>query len=296
MNLLRDYPALLTLADELHFGRAAERLGISQPQLSGIIKRLETRSRVAIFERRPTVQLTAAGETLVESARRSLAEAQAGLERARAVSNGSAGSIRFGFAPISLLTPLGAILKRFAKDYPDIHLDLVERHSGPLIADLEMGRLDLIVGRQQPTDAKSLEIHREPMALALPTAHDLTCLPQVRASDLEEQPLILWSRESAPDYFEEVHRAFERAGLRANVAQTVNGWSSLLALVAAGFGLGLVSKSVSTIGFPGIVYREIEEFSACASFWLSWNPASISPAADRLRGLIEEPSRISASR
>ncbi|HEY0044617.1 MAG TPA: LysR family transcriptional regulator, partial [Allosphingosinicella sp.] len=103
---IRELKALATLAEELHFGRAAERLGIAQPQLSEMIRRIESEARVTIFERRPHVRVTHGGAVLVETARRVLAELDAGTQRARAVAAGRIGRVSLGFSPVAMCSDL----------------------------------------------------------------------------------------------------------------------------------------------------------------------------------------------
>jgi DNA-binding transcriptional LysR family regulator len=264
MIILRDFPALLAVADELHFGRAALRLGVSQPQL------------------------TAEGEALVAAARRALREAESGIAQARAIADGLAGMVRFGFAPVSILSGLAPVLAEFRAGHADVLLQLVERHSAHLWQDLEEGRLDLIVARETDTRSglRSVEIIRDPLVLALPADHPLAARTAISLADLQGDPFVFWARDSAPQYHDLVMSACQEAGLVPNVSQIVNGWSAIVTLVANGFGVALVSAPLARIGFPGLCFRPIVEPMPEASFWLSWDPARESAAAGRLRDVI----------
>ena len=102
--LLPELPALLVIAEELHFGRAAARLNVSQPRVSHIVRRMEDVLGYEIFQRRPRVRLTPAGELLTKAARQALSEFQVGLSRAKDVAAGRRGTVRLGFAPVAMLT------------------------------------------------------------------------------------------------------------------------------------------------------------------------------------------------
>src|SRR5947209_20254674 len=145
---LRDLQALVTLAEERHFGRAAARLGMAQPQLSELIARLETSVGALLFERRPRVAVTAAGAVLVDTARLVLQEFRRGLERARGVYAGHEGLVRIGYIGTAMLTELPAAFRAFRKDSPNVQLLLRESNSIGLADALEQDLIDVAFARQ----------------------------------------------------------------------------------------------------------------------------------------------------
>lgn len=288
MSSLRDFQAVVTVAEERHFGRAAERLGIAQPQLSEVVRRLEQNARFKIFNRRPRVSLTAAGEVYVESLERLLENAFAGIEEARAVASGNTGTVRFGFAPISLMSRVPSVLRRFREDRPSVELKLTEGHSRRLCSGLERGELDLIITREAPLTAsvQSLEVMRDVMVLAVPTDHPLSDRDSVVISELAELDFIFFSRSASPNYHDRIMTSCREHGLTPKVVQEVDGWSAILSLVSAGLGVSIVSAALSGIGFPGVSFRRLGADLADAGFWMSWRPDRLPPAAERLRSAI----------
>src|SRR5215831_13565932 len=117
-SLLPELPALLVIAEECHFGRAAKRLNVSQPRVSQIVRRMEDLLGYQIFYRRPQVQLTAAGTLLTNAARHAIDEFDVALARAQDTAAGRRGTVRLGFAPVSMLTKLPRILKSFHEQNP----------------------------------------------------------------------------------------------------------------------------------------------------------------------------------
>ena len=143
--------AFVVLAEELHFGHAAARLGIAQPPLSQQIRRLEEKVGHALFTRAPgRVALTAAGCELLPAARRALTDLANGLAAARAVGSGSAGRLRIGFAASLALTILPGLLRTFRHQFPGVHLDIHEMTTAPQIAALHDKTIDIGLLRDPP--------------------------------------------------------------------------------------------------------------------------------------------------
>lgn len=136
--------AFTVLAEELHFGHAAARLGIAQPPLSQRIRRLEDKVGHALFTREPgRVTLTPAGRELLPAARRALTDLADGLSAARAVGSGRAGRLRIGFAASLALTVLPGMLRTFRDRHPDVHLDIHEMTTVPQVAALHDNTIDI---------------------------------------------------------------------------------------------------------------------------------------------------------
>ena len=275
--------ALVAVADELHFGRAAERLGMAQPQLSELIRRVEDQAGFLAFVRRPQVTVTPGGKVLVRMARRVLAEVAAETTRARAIASGKAGIVRVGFSAPSMLTGLPKTLRRFAEDHPDVVVELVEYTSAPLGEELEAGRCDLIVTRQpQPTArAQTVRIEPDHVLLALPDGHQ-AIRQHVRLAQVADENFIFFRRSAAPAYYDRLMAACRTAGIQPRVVLEVDSWVATFALVGAGWGLSFATETASRLGFPGVTFCELGDEEVDASFWLAWIPAQTSAAAERL--------------
>jgi DNA-binding transcriptional LysR family regulator len=279
------FDAFLAVAEELHFGRAAVKLGIAQPQLSELIRRLEASTGLALFERRPRVRLTPAGAIFAQAVARMRAEATRGIASARAVAAGRTGLVSLGFSTASMMTTLPIRLKEFMKEHPGIDVALSEDHSGPLREGLQSGKYDLIIGREAAEDPEMASVEAIPdrFMLLLPADHPMGRLASISLSSLENEPFILFKRSAAPRYYDRIIDAMRSKGLEPQVTYEVNSWAATLALVASGMGLSLGTALSSSIAPAAILFRALEEDIGPASFWLSWRRDRLSPAAERLK-------------
>lgn len=290
MNLnIRDLRYLLTVAEELHFGRAADRLGMAQPQLSELIRRLEDMTRVRIFQRRPKVRLTPGGEILVDMARRMIGELERDVERARAVASGKVGAVRLGFSETAKLTELPMTLKAFSDRHPDVKLDLLEGTSAQLWDLLERRSLDIIVSREARHDARIVNspILRTTLSLILPLGHPLRAYDEISLRQLEAEPFILPRRSTDPSYYDQILRSCQEGGLNPNVVQEADSPSLMFALVRAGFGLSFELTQARKFTIPGIEFRAIKENILDVVIWLS-HAMDLGPSAERLRDFLFE--------
>lgn len=287
---IRELRALVTLAEELHFGRAAERLGIAQPQLSEIIRRLESEARVTIFTRRPRVRMTHGGEVVVETARRVLVELESGTERARAVAAGRTGSVALGFSPVAMCSDLPATLRDFADAHPGVDLDLSEGTTGPLYERLDQGRIDVIITREPARDEhlESLRFARDHINVILPTGHPAAAEDPVPPQRLAGEPFTLFPRHAAPDYHDRIVRWGEKAGLVPNLTREIDSWMASVALVGSGLTLAFGTALLSRIVVPGVVYRNLAADPLDVSFWMTWQPGRLSPAAESFVSHVRE--------
>lgn len=282
---LKDVPALLVLAEELHFGRAAVRLGMPQPQLSQIVQRLEREIGVQIFQRRPAVRVTPAGEALLVSAGRALTEVASGIATAQAIAKGSDGTVRLGYAPVAMLTALPAGIQSFRATNPRVAVELVEAHSARLWALLSSNLVDVIVSRECRSDPgiETRELSSEHLVVVVPVDHRCARQRSVKLADFLDDDFVFFSEHAAPQYHRSILGACRKAGLEPAIRQRADGWSSILALVANGFGVSLVSQTLSRIGFPGVVFLELDAPCRVSSFWLSWRAHDQNAAAAALR-------------
>lgn len=276
--------ALVVLAEELHFGRAAERLGIAQPQLSLVIRRIEQQSGVIAFTRRPAVSLTPAGAALAAMAERVRSELAAGVEDARAVAAGRLGHVSLGFTGAALFTPIGQWLRAFQNDNPGIQLALREGASGPLLRQMEAGGLDVVITREAATAPGSTS-HRladDEILVVLPSDHPLATAPSLSLRELGEEPVIFFSRFGAPNYFDRIMHACHAAGWYPRIIQEVDSWGATLALVRSGFGITLGTAALASLQIAGLSFRAVPDPLPDAAFWISCVESRLTPAARRL--------------
>ncbi len=211
MFTLDQVRAFVVVAEELHFGRAAERLQMTQPPLSRQIQKLERAVGVRLFERdNRKVELTTAGDTFLIDARRILALASGALQQAQRIQAGSAGTVRIGFTATSTFSVLTSLLNLVSEAYPDIHLDLFEMVTREQISKLIDGELDLGLARPpfDKTAFASRLLYREDLLLAVPSGHRLSHLDRlVSAEDLGNEPLIMYSPAEARYFYDLVVRS-----------------------------------------------------------------------------------------
>jgi DNA-binding transcriptional LysR family regulator len=259
---LRHLRSFVAVAEELHFGRAAERLHIAQSPLSQQIQRLERQIGATLFERnRRKVDLTEAGHAMLRHAREALAQADLAETAARAAAAGRTGTLRVGFLGSAALALLPRIVPPWRVEAPDVRLELVEGPSGEHIGAVLEQRLDVAFVR--PTAALTgLIAHpvwREPVVAALPTGSVLSQHDPLRLSDLADQPFVLFPRDSAPAFHDELTGACVRMGFTPRVAFECSAMPTVVGLVAAGLGVSLVPRSISSIALGGVVYRDLAD-------------------------------------
>lgn len=242
MNL-RDLRYLVALADERHFGKAAERCFVSQPTLSAQIRKLEEYLGVPLFERQPRrVSLTATGEKIVERARRTLQEADAIVEIARTDRDPLSGALRLALIPTVGPYLLPHVAGPLRKAVPRLKLMLYEYQTAPLLEKLRAGEIDLgIIALPMPTEGLETEVlYDEPFTLAVPANHPLADRDKVRLEDLRDETLLLLEdghclRDHALSVCSRV-RLHQEQDYRATSLET------LRQMVAAGHGITLLPE------------------------------------------------------
>ena len=259
---LRHLRYFVTVAEELHFGRAAERLFIAQPPLSQQIQQLERELGVALFARTSRrVQLTPAGEAFLPEARQILASIGQAAGAAQRAARGDSGWLGIGFAASATYDLLPAVLHDFRALYPDVALSLQELNAAEQAAAL--GDKTIHVGFARPyaphPDAVVGAVLREPFLAAFPQAHPRAGDAPLRLPALKDEPFISFPERPQPSYAEAVRIACESAGFAPRVVQEVREMQTALSLVAAGFGVALLPASVTHLHRDGVVYRPLEE-------------------------------------
>jgi LysR family hydrogen peroxide-inducible transcriptional activator len=242
MNL-RDLRYLVALADERHFGRAADRCYVSQPTLSAQIRKLEEYLGVTLVERQPKrVTLTETGEKIVERARRLLLEADAIVEVAKTDRDPLAGPLRLALIPTVGPYLLPHVARPLKRALPRLKLMLYEYQTGPLLEKLRDGELDLgILALPVSVDGlATAELYEEPFTLAVPANHPLAARERVRVADLEGEALLLLEdghclRDQALEVCSRINVG-EEGDYRATSLET------LRQMVAAGHGVTLLPE------------------------------------------------------
>ena len=259
---LRHIRYFIAVAEECHFGRAAERLHIAQPPLSQQIKQLEAELGVQLLTRSTRrVELTQAGERYLERARAIVAAVDdAGREAVR-VDAGELGHVSVGFVGSTTYELLPRLARVLREDFPGIELDLRGEMLTPdQVAALHAGSLDLAFLRPpvRDPDLKLKVLRREPLVVVLPESHPLAGRDEVALSALAGEPFITYLSQHRSVTYDAVFDACLTAGFEPQVRQEVAETSTLVSFVAAGIGVALVPASVQHLRITGAVYRPLE--------------------------------------
>ncbi len=258
---LREMRYFLALAEERNFGRAAERLHMSQPPLSRQIRALEEKLDTVLFVRTPKgVELTDAGQTLLDEVPNLLALAQRAKERTRLAGQGLMGRLDVGIFGSAMLDVIPRMLARFHAERPDVKIVLHNLTKNEQIQALHERRITVGFNRLVPDEPELVieMVLREPLMVALPSAHPLAAKPVLTLTDLDNQPFILYPNVPMRGLAQEVAEAFRQGGVRLNVEQEVEDVLTAVALVASGFGMVVTTQSATSLRLPGVVFRPLD--------------------------------------
>jgi DNA-binding transcriptional LysR family regulator len=282
--LLPELPPLLTIAEECHFGRAAERLNVSQPRISQVVRRVEDIVGYQIFFRRPQIRLTPAGELLVKAARHALGELDVALARAEDAAAGRRGTVRLGYAPVSMMTRLPRILKSFHERYPLVQLQLHTTQSRNLWAGFEAGQYDLIVSREARDRAgiRNQLFDRDSLVAALAEGDPAGSEAELSIAALAKRNFVTSDEFIAPQWHRMIASMCKASGFEPRVTQRTNDWGSMLALVASGLGVSIVSSTLANVRFPGVQFVALKEGAGIGAFWVSSRRANADSAVTLL--------------
>lgn len=250
----------LAVAEELHFGRAAERLHIGQPGLSLQIRDLESDLGVRLFDRTSRrVALTYAGKTLVEEGRRIVAQFKRAEELTRLAGNGEVGLLRIGMTESANHAILPGLVRSFRQDYPQVQLLIHSMMSQAQIEALQSGELDAgILRTSTSTDLGGFQtrvILRDPLGVLLPEKHALADRKTVTLEALRNLPLILYPASPRPSWADSVMEICAQAGFKPRIAYEANDSATAISFVAAGLGGTVVPECLADLARPGVVYR-----------------------------------------
>jgi DNA-binding transcriptional LysR family regulator len=292
MNIeLRQLRYFVTVAEELHFGRAAVRLHMTQPPLSQTIQVLEAALGALLFIRnRREVSLTPAGLALLPEARRLLAQAEDLPELVMRAARGEAGRLSLAFVSSADYSVLPPFLRAYRAAFPQVHINLLEATSDLQLDDLLQVRIDAGLLIAPLPDRARLELDympvlSEPLVLAAPAG--LEQLPKsgpVSLHALRSQPLIIFPRAISPALHDAILGVFRAAGIAPDIGQQAIQMQTIVGLVSAGMGIALVPQSVSNLMRPGVEYRALADASPLVETGLAWRRDNPSPV---LQGFLE---------
>ena len=269
---LRHLRYFVAVAEELHFGRAAQRLHLSQPPLSQQIRKLEQMLGHPLLTRTSrSVSLTAAGEAFLQSARRTLRNVQRDIDETQRIARGEVGSLHIGFVGSGMLTGLPAIFRAYHQAYPRVHLHLHESFTSRVMEGLGDGSLDAGILRDgDPADGLNVtSIFSEPYVAVLPANHPRAKQKSISPAALRDEPFVYFPRAAGARAFEKPLTIFEQYGFRPNIVQEASHWLTILRLIGAGLGVSIAPECVRTIASPDVVCLTLRDTKVFSSIELA---------------------------
>jgi DNA-binding transcriptional LysR family regulator len=278
---LRHLKYFMTVAEELHFGKAATRLNMAQPPLSQQIRQLEEELGVSLFHRtKRSVELTEEGKVFLESVYQIFNNLEEAIEKVRKVNRGEIGEIVIGFIASAAYDILPSMMKYYREQYPAIKVVLKQLSSQEQINSLLEGTIQIGI-ISEPTESESINyeiIRQEPMVLALPKEHPLAAdTSPINLVDIAYESFILTSRDANPRHYDGVINSCYQAGFSPNIVQETKEMSSVISLVSSGIGIAIVPTSIQLLLKNAIVYRDIKNIKFRTTTALAWESGNISP-------------------
>jgi DNA-binding transcriptional LysR family regulator len=258
---LRHLRYFVAVAEELHFGRAAERLGMAQPPLSQQIKALEQELGVLLLLRtKRRVELTAGGAVFLSEARKTLVQADLATRAAQRAARGEIGRLEVGFVSGAVYGEVPSIFRLMRTRYPDVALVLQDLTTEEQVEAILAHRLDVGLVRPPVIGAESLimqVVWREPLVVVLPETHRLAGQPKIPLEALAEEPFLQVPRHLAPGFYDQFIRICAHAGFSPNIVQEARTTQTIVSLIAVGMGVSIVPASLQSLQRTGVVYRPL---------------------------------------
>ncbi|CNC32153.1 LysR family transcriptional regulator [Yersinia frederiksenii] len=269
---LRHLRYFIAVAEELHFGRAAERLRISQPPLSQQIQILEQQIGARLLARNNrNVSLTQAGTLFLKESYQILAQVNSASEKAARLHRGESGELTIGFTSSApFISAVSKNLRAFRQLHPQVHIKMQEVNTKQQIEPLLDGRLDLGVMRNTrlPDALQYRLLLREPLVAVVHEEHPLAVLPSIKYSSLAEQPFVFFAREVGTALYDEILTLLARAGITPYITQEVGEAMTIVGLVSSGLGVSILPASFTRVKVDGVKYLPLAEASATTEVWL----------------------------
>lgn len=274
MNI-RHLEFFVVLAQELHFRRSAERLGITQAPLSLAIQALEAELGARLFHRtRRTVVLTEAGHALLDDARAILARIEHAKESVWETVSGEVGRLRVGFTNASSLSPFfPRLIHAYRTQRPKVNISLLELSSSRQIEAIEQRELDVGLLRlpdsPPPAELVFTPLMEEPLLVAMHAGHRLAKVASLKLKDLRGEPFIAYPRQAGVAISQQTLALCAKRGFEPEVVQEAQQASTLIGLTATGLGIALVPSTLQSIVVPGVVFRALDETDTTTTLYIA---------------------------
>jgi DNA-binding transcriptional LysR family regulator len=283
-RLVRHLWLFLAVAEEEHFGRAAQRLGMSQPPLTEQIQVLEQALKVKLFERgRHGAKLTQVGAAILPAVRK-FAEQLARLELAvQEATQGNSGVLTIGAIASAMIDTLPPFIEHLKMQFPQLTVSVKEIDSVEAVPALERGDIDLAFARlegEQGPSIQSLALKQDRLAVALPKTHRFAELPRIRLASLAEEAFVMFSRHFSPNYYDSIIATCRGAGFSPRILHEVRSVASQIAFVGCGQGIALVPQSLKKMAADSVVFRPLKESVTVVTTAVAWSTERANPIVD----------------
>lgn len=288
---LRHLRYFLAVAEELHFGKAAEKLHIAQPPLSQQIRQLETMLGFQLFYRtKRNVQLTEAGQVFLEETQQIFQQLEEAIEKGRQTNRGETGRLAVGFVSSAVYKILPPILRRFRTSVAGVSLELHELTSDRQIQWLQEGKID--IGFVRPpiawADFEIAAMFQESLIVALPESHSLCDRDKISLSLLTNESFIIFPRTVAPELYDRIIALCQQANFSPKVVQEAIQMQTIVSLVAADMGIAIVPASIQNLQRTGVIYKPISETTPTSAIAAIWKKNKRSATVDRFVEVVRE--------
>ena len=270
---LRQLKYFVTVATQLHFGKAAKLLDITQPALSKQIRVLETDLQVQLFFRsKRQVELTSAGKVFYQDARQLLKQAEEAVETARRTARGEAGKLIIGFTPTAMYSLLPKSIRRFKSLYPEVKIEMLQLSTEAQVTALALQKIDLGF-LHPPIDSRGLELHpifAEEFVVVLPQEHHLNDKSILSLEDLAEESFILHSREEGKFLYDEFIQLCQKQGFQPRITQETDSHQTRMCFVEAGIGITFMPVGLKMLVSKNLICKAITNFPLQLEFAAVW--------------------------
>ena len=281
---LRHLRYFIAVAEELHFGKAAERLHIAQPPLSQQIQQLEAYLGVKLFHRKTKrqIQLTEAGKVFLQEAYQLLVQLETAVALTQRIGRGQTGQLRMGFTSLAIYNLLPSILRQFREQFPEVELVLLELTT----SQQEQALKDSLIHvgfAHPPLEDGTISykcIHRESLVVALSSTHSLAQQEYISVLSLLHEPLIVFPRYLAPGLYDRIMSLFEQRNFKPNITQEAIQMQTIIGLVSAGMGVAITPSTLENLQRFGVAYRPILEEVPIIETAVIWRENTLTPIVE----------------
>ncbi len=286
---IRKMRYFITVAEELNFRRAAERLRMAQPPLSQEIRKLEDELGVQLFHRtKRMVELTDAGKIFLEGAQQTLFQFEKAIKETQLAAEGKIGNVIVGFVDSTEIVI--EVLNKFRARFPKIHLTLCEMTTEQQLKALYEKQIHIgFIRSKQNNETLATEVCcEEALRLVLHQDHPLVTLPEIPLQLIRNEPFIMFPRHLGPNFYDLIISYFWDHGVNLNVVQEAIQMQTIVNLVATGMGVSVVPSSVESYKRSGVTYKKIKETTPKVSLYVGWRQDETSTAVDHFLTIVRE--------